>query len=83
MGGIHNYNAKRERAAERVRRSSSLSDSDKALIAMLYEGGFRISELGTMTLKDVSFDRYGVLAMVNGKTGMRRERLIWSMPYVA
>jgi hypothetical protein len=40
-------------------------------------------EFKKMTLKDVFFDRYGVLAMVNGKTGMRRERLIWSMPYVA
>jgi site-specific recombinase XerD len=56
---------------------------DKALIAMLYEGGFRIGELGTMALKDVSFDRYGALAMVDGKTGMRRVRLIWSMPYIA
>ena len=56
---------------------------DKALIAMLYEGGFRVGELGSLTIKDISFDRYGAIAMVRGKTGMRRVRLIWSMPYIA
>jgi integrase/recombinase XerD len=56
---------------------------DKALIAMLYEGGFRIGELGSMQMKDITFDRWGAIAIVNGKTGMRRVRLIWSMPYIA
>ena len=56
---------------------------DKALIAALYEGGFRIGELGELKIKDVSFDRYGAIAMVNGKTGPRPVRLIWSMPYIA
>ena len=56
---------------------------DKAMIAMLYEGGFRIGELGGLRIRDVSFDRYGAIAMVTGKTGMRRVRLIWSMPYIA
>lgn len=62
---------------------AALNLRDKALIAMLYEGGFRISELGTMKVKDLSFDRWGAIAMVNGKTGPRRVRLIWSLPYVA
>jgi len=62
---------------------ASLNPRDKALIAMLYEGGFRIGELGTMRMKDLSFDEYGAIAMVTGKTGMRRVRLIWSMPYIA
>jgi integrase/recombinase XerD len=56
---------------------------DKAFIACLYEGGFRISELGGLRMKDVEFDRYGAIAMVAGKTGMRRVRLIWSVPYLA
>ena len=56
---------------------------DKALIAALYEGGFRIGELGGLRIKDVSFDRYGAIAMVNGKTGPRSVRLIWSVPYIA
>jgi integrase/recombinase XerD len=61
----------------------ALSLRDKALIACLYEGGFRISELGGIRMKDVEFDRYGALVMVDGKTGMRRVRLIWSVPYLA
>ena len=56
---------------------------DKAMIAVLYEGGLRIGELCGLHVKDISFDRYGAIAMVNGKTGMRRVRLIWSMPYLA
>ena len=56
---------------------------DKALIAALYEGGFRIGELGELKIKDVSFDHYGAIAMVDGKTGPRPVRLIWSMPYIA
>ena len=56
---------------------------DKAIIAMLYEGGFRIGELGSLAIRNVAFDRYGAIAMVDGKTGMRRVRLIWSMPYIA
>ena len=56
---------------------------DKALIAMLYEGGFRIGEIGSLKIKDMTFDHYGAIAVVDGKTGMRRVRLIWAMPYIA
>lgn len=56
---------------------------DKALIATLYEGGFRIGELGGLRVRDITFDKYGAIALVSGKTGMRRVRLIWSMPYIA
>ena len=62
---------------------ASLNLRDKALIAMLYEGGFRIGELGAMRVKDLTFDEYGAVTMVTGKTGMRRVRLIWSVPYIA
>lgn len=62
---------------------ASLTLRDKAFIAMLYEGGFRVGEIGGLAVKDVSFDRYGAIAMVNGKTGMRRVRLIWSTPYIS
>ena len=61
---------------------ASLNSRDRAFIAMLYEGGFRIGELGTMRVKDLTFDQWGAIAMVTGKTGMRRVRLIWSMPYI-
>ena len=33
---------------------------DRALIMMLYEGGFRIGEIGTMTWGDPTFDKYGI-----------------------
>jgi integrase len=56
---------------------------DKALIACLYEGGFRIGELGGLTIGAVTFDRYGAMVIVSGKTGMRRVRLIFAMPYLA
>jgi integrase/recombinase XerD len=62
---------------------SALNLRDKAFVACLYEGGFRVGELGGLRMKDVDFDRYGALVMVEGKTGMRRVRLIWSVPYLA
>jgi len=55
----------------------------RLLPCCLYEGGFRIGELGGLRKKDISFDKYGAIALVTGKTGPRRVRLIWSMPYVA
>lgn len=48
----------------------------KALIAILYESGCRISEIGLLKIKDVSSDEYGVKIMVAGKTGARRVRLV-------
>jgi len=56
---------------------------DKAFVACLYEGGFRIGELGTIVIKDVRFDKYGAVVIVTGKTGMRRVRLVFSAPYLA
>lgn len=57
---------------------------DRAIIAMLYEGGFRVGEIGSLKVRDIDFDRYGAIAVVRGKTGMGRVRLIWAMlPYIA
>jgi integrase/recombinase XerD len=56
---------------------------DKAMVACLYESGTRISELGDMKIKHVKFDQYGAALMVDGKTGMRRVRIIFSSPYLA
>jgi len=55
---------------------------DRALIAVLYESGCRISEVGLMKIKDVSFDQYGAIINVAGKTGARRVRLVTSGPYL-
>lgn len=59
------------------------NDRDRALIAALYEGGFRIGEIGGLVIKNVNFDRYGALVNVSGKTGSRPVRLIFAVPYLA
>lgn len=67
---------------EEVRRLVDVADNlrDKAFILVLYESGCRIGELLTLRLKHVRFDEYGAILIVNGKTGMRRVRLIFSTP---
>jgi len=55
---------------------------DKALIACLYESGCRICEILTIKMKHVTFDNYGVVLNVNGKTGSRRVRLVFSISYL-
>lgn len=55
---------------------------DKTLIAILYESGCRIGEIGHLQIRDVVFDRYGAVLSVNGKTGSRRVRIITSSPYL-
>ena len=49
---------------------------DKAIISVLYESGCRVGELVGLRIKDVIFDDYGAVLRVNGKTGMRRVRII-------
>lgn len=56
---------------------------DKAFISALYESGCRIGEIGTLNIKNVVFDEYGAQITVDGKTGMRRVRLIASVPYLS
>lgn len=53
---------------------------EKAFIMVLYESACRIGEILSLKLKDVTPDQYGFTIMVNGKTGMRRIRLIESSP---
>ena len=56
---------------------------DRAFIALIHESGCRIGEIVNLDVKDVTFDQYGAVIMVDGKTGMRRVRLINSSPYVS
>lgn len=57
---------------------------DRALITMLYEGGFRIGEIGTMRWGDIQFDRFGVVANVMFKTNKPRYiRLVMSREHLA
>ncbi|MFH0955325.1 MAG: site-specific integrase [Candidatus Micrarchaeota archaeon] len=55
---------------------------DKALISCIWESGARIGEIGGLQLKNVQFDEFGCQVMVDGKTGMRRIRLVSSAPYL-
>ena len=53
---------------------------DKAFIMALYESGCRIGELLSLRLKNVSFDEYGAILRVTGKTGDRRVRVVSAAP---
>jgi integrase/recombinase XerD len=55
---------------------------DKAIIALLWDIGARISEVGTLTIRHISFDEYGAIVNVRGKTGYRRVRAVWSVEYL-
>ena len=59
--------------------NATTNPRDKALILVLYESGCRIGELLYMKLKNVQFDNYGAVLLVNGKTGSRRVRIIASV----
>lgn len=56
---------------------------NKALISALYESGCRIGELMNLRIGDLTFDDYGAVIQVNGKTGPRRVRLVSSVPRLA
>lgn len=53
---------------------------DKAMMMVLYESGCRCGELLSLRVKSVRFDDYGAQIVVDGKTGMRRIRLIDAIP---
>lgn len=55
---------------------------DRALISVLAESGCRIGEIGTLKIKNISFEQYGTRLTVNGKTGMRKILVINSTPYL-
>lgn len=57
---------------------------DRALITMLYEGGFRIGEIGNMRWGDIQFDRFGAIVNVMFKTDKPRYiRLVMSREHLA
>jgi len=55
----------------------------RAIISTIYESGCRVGELLGIRVKDLFFDDYGAVIMVDGKTGMRRIRLVSSVPLLA
>ena len=56
---------------------------DRALVLVLYETGCRVGEILSLRLKDIRFDQYGAILLVDGKTGQRRTRIIFSAPTLA
>jgi site-specific recombinase XerD len=56
---------------------------NKAIIALLYEGGLRIGELASLKIKNVQFDDHGAVIKVRGKTGERRVRIVSSASLLA
>ena len=56
---------------------------NKAIIALLFDSGIRVGELATMRVKDIDLAKEPVHIVVNGKTGMRRIPLMFSVPYLA
>ncbi|MBI1742889.1 site-specific integrase [Candidatus Acetothermia bacterium] len=55
---------------------------DKAFIAITYELGARIGEVGKLQVKSITKDKYSYLVDVNGKTGQRTPRIVFSAPYI-
>ncbi len=56
---------------------------DKALIAVLWDSGARMGEIGNLQFKNIYFDQHGAVVTVRGKTGSRTVRLIWCVSYLA
>lgn len=56
---------------------------NKAFLAVLAESGCRIGEVGSLRMRNVSFDKHGAILAVTGKTGSRRIRIIKNSPYLA
>ncbi|MCX6693256.1 MAG: site-specific integrase [Methanomicrobiales archaeon] len=64
--------------------SACKRDMDRALLMTLYEGAFRIGELGTMTWRQISFDKDGAVVNLKFKTDKERYvRLFMSAEYLA
>jgi len=58
------------------------SDRDRALIALLYYGGLRVGEIGSLQIRDIVFEEAGVRVHVRkGKTGARSILVIEPEPY--
>lgn len=53
---------------------------DRAFVSALYESGCRIGEFLGLRNRHVQFDEYGAILIVEGKTGMRRVRVVASAP---
>lgn len=55
---------------------------DRAWLMVLWDTGCRLDEILSRNINDIQFDDYGATLTVDGKTGMRKLRLIDSLPDV-
>lgn len=58
-------------------------ERDRAFIALLWEAGPRIAEIGNQQIKHVTRTTYGYTMDLTGKTGTRTPLVISSAPYLA
>lgn len=61
---------------------STKSKMYRAFISLLYETGARIGEIGALQLEHIKFDDLGGSLFVDGKTGPRIIRIVWSSAYL-
>lgn len=71
---------KKEDIEKMIKASTRLAD--KAKLMTLFESGCRVSEFLSLKLKNTETDKYGMKLSVDGKTGIRPVRLVWSVPYL-
>jgi len=55
----------------------------KAMLAVLFDTGCRLSELIGMKIEQIQYDENGGYIVINGKTGERIARFIFSMSYLS
>jgi integrase len=61
-----------------------MNSRDRALLSLFYESGARIGEIGSMSVKDVSFDEYGAIVWLpKSKTIRRKLRVVYSTRYLS
>jgi len=54
----------------------------RAFLAVMYETGSRVSEIGTMRVRNVARDQFSFICDLNGKTGPRSVRVVEAAGYL-
>jgi len=61
-----------------------MNSRDRVLVSLLYESGAKIGEIGSMRVKDASFDEYGAIVWLpKSKTITRKLRVVYSARYLS
>jgi len=58
-------------------------DRDRAFIAILWEAGPRVAEIGNMQIKHVTRNPYGYALDISGKTGTRSPLVVSAAPFLS